>query len=398
MKKVILFLLLFIFNLINVFANNQFVLNGKVESAGSINAILSYWLLVHNKWLQVEYTSEIKHGQFQFKGELKEPIEAQLKIGEINITLYIEPAKMELYIPKTKPDEFILKGSKIQEDADQFTQNIKDLENVAIKIHEQGVKNDKKMEITPETDSNYKKLSEENRLISGQRDSILSLKYQKEIKLIKANPNSYYSVLTHTIEIVVSQGYLSVDSARILFNSLAEKVRLCSAGLQTNTYIKKKEATSIGKMAPDFLTPDTIGKIIKLSEFCGTNYVLLDFWASWCSPCIKGFSHLKNLYSIYHDKGLEIIGISTDRSRKDWLSALKKHDISHWHQVSSVQDLEKTSLGYINPEDISEKYPTDRIPKYILIDKTGKIIGKWDGYSEENEKEMDKLFEKIFGE
>jgi len=51
----------------------------------------------------------------------------------------------------------------------------------------------------------------------------------------------------------------------------------------------------------------------------------------------------------------------------------------------------------VNEEDIDEKYPTDGIPKYILIDKAGKIIGKWDGYSEDNEKEQDKLLEGIFG-
>jgi len=159
-----------------------------------------------------------------------------------------------------------------------------------------------------------------------------------------------------------------------------------------------KENVVVGKMAPDFNTPDMNGKLVKLSDYRVIHYVLLDFWASWCVYCVKGLPHMNELYNKYHNKGLELIGVSCDWSKADWLTAVDKHQIGAWPQVSIVQSLEKAAQGYLFDEDIQCKYPTDGIPKYILIDKTGKIIAKWEGYSEENEKNQDKVLKEVFGE
>jgi peroxiredoxin len=259
---------------------------------------------------------------------------------------------------------------------------------------------DEQLKNIPESNPDYKKLVEERKVISTQVDSIYALVVKKRIAYIKSHPTSFQSVVDKSIVFLIRLQLVTGDSARVLFNNLAEKVRLSTSGTETDLYIKTKENKNIliGKVAPDFNTPDVKGKLIRLSDFRGKSYVLLDFWASWCVPCIKGIPHLKALYTKYKDKGFEIIGITKDESKEDWLSAIKKQDISNWYQVSSVQDLAKASQGYIDHENINEKYPTGLIPQYILIDKTGKIIGKWEGFSEENEKDQNKLFKEIFGE
>lgn len=400
MKKQILFIVLALFVANSIAVADQFTLIGRVDSVISGSALLSYRILTGNQFKKMEYTSEIKQGHFQFKGELNEPINADLKIGKIRITLYIEPAKMELYIPKTRPDKFILKGSSIQEEEELFLQDSKDLYDEGARIFQHISEVDQQIKITSETDPNYIKLVKESKLTSSQSDSIFALVYKKRIAYIKSHPNSFQPVVDRSFVMLLKLQVITGDSARILFNNMAEKVRLSTAGKETDIYIKSKENKDIvvGKVAPDFNTPDINGKIIKLSDFRGKSYVLLDFWASWCIPCIKGIPHMKSLYTKYHDKGFEIISISKDESKQDWLSALKKHDISHWYQVSSVRDLDRASQGYIDTENISDKYPTSSIPRYILIDKAGKIIAKWDGYSEENEKGMNILFKNIFSD
>ena len=80
--------------------------------------------------------------------------------------------------------------------------------------------------------------------------------------------------------------------------------------------ILKKNNTSLGKMAPDFTAIDFEGKPLTLSSFRGKNFVLLDFWASWCGPCRSQYPHLKVLYQKYHPKELEVIGISARDTKK----------------------------------------------------------------------------------
>ena len=138
---------------------------------------------------------------------------------------------------------------------------------------------------------------------------------------------------------------------------------------------------------------------MKLSGFRGKSYVMLDFWANWCGPCLKSVPHLKQLFAKYHDKGLEFICVSVDYKKDKWLSAIEKYDLSSWLHILSVQNLEQSLQYAENKDDIREKYPLGNgVPQYILIDKTGKIIGKWSCYSEQNELEQDKMLADIFGE
>ncbi|MEM9679462.1 MAG: TlpA disulfide reductase family protein [Bacteroidota bacterium] len=106
------------------------------------------------------------------------------------------------------------------------------------------------------------------------------------------------------------------------------------------------------------------GNDIKLSEVVNTNkYVLLDFWASWCKPCIAEFPFMKVVHSKYKSKGFEIYGISIDENKDRWLKVIKEEQIP-WIDV------------LMNPEDSYKKdYDVQSIPANFLIEtKTGKVI------------------------
>jgi thiol-disulfide isomerase/thioredoxin len=113
----------------------------------------------------------------------------------------------------------------------------------------------------------------------------------------------------------------------------------------------------------EFKTPQ--GEARKLSDYVGkSDYVIIDFWASWCGPCIAEMPFLKKAYEKYKDKGLEIIGISLDNSKPAWEKALKKID-APWIHLSDLQGS--------NPKLI-EAYHFQSIPHTLILDKTGKII------------------------
>jgi len=395
MKK--LFFLSFLFCTLNVFSvSNRFTINGKIEGVSSGTAELSFYELSNNKFENIKYTSFVHQGIFLFKGNLKEPVRAELEIGVTRITFYLEPQSMDLYISKNLPNKFKLNGSKTQNESDKFEMSIQNFNIPLTEMKNQFQEIFHQLDTIQQDNKNYKTLVVQKEIIFAKRDSILKLRTAKEINFIRSNRNSYYPALSNIIVVLVSQGYLSVDSATVLFNHLSEKIRNSVSGKQTYNYLKIRNDVVIGKMAPNFVVPDMNGELVNLSDYQGKKYVLLDFWASWCIPCLKGLPHMKELFEKYNDKGLQIIGVSCDQKRNDWLASISKNKISIWPQVLTVQSLEKVSQGYVSEEDIQQKYPTDGVPKYILIDKTGKIIGKWVGYSVEDEKDQDILLKKIF--
>lgn len=120
-----------------------------------------------------------------------------------------------------------------------------------------------------------------------------------------------------------------------------------------------------GTMAPNFSQRDTAGKKIELSQFQG-KYVLIDFWASWCVPCRKENPELRKAYELYHNKGLEIISVSLDDKRSNWVDAINA-DKLNWNHVSDLK-------GWNN--EISKNYRIGSVPSNFLIDPSGKIVAK----------------------
>ena len=111
--------------------------------------------------------------------------------------------------------------------------------------------------------------------------------------------------------------------------------------------------------------PDTTGTIHRLSEYVGKgNYVLLDFWASWCGPCMGSMPMMKEIHNTYSHQGLKIIGISYDSERDKWLSAIKRVELP-WLQLSDLKGRETVA---------SDIYGVIAIPEIVLIDPDGKII------------------------
>jgi thiol-disulfide isomerase/thioredoxin len=163
--------------------------------------------------------------------------------------------------------------------------------------------------------------------------------------------------------------YLKVDSS--LFSnypnyepviSLHEQVKELSASMNNET--PADASTPAGAVAPEIVLPTPAGDTVKLSSTRGS-VVLLDFWASWCSPCRKENPNLVNVYNIYHKKGFEIYQVSLDKTKEAWMQGIKDDHLEKWIHVSDVK--------YWN-SIVVPLYKVESIPYNFLLDKEGRII------------------------
>jgi len=140
-------------------------------------------------------------------------------------------------------------------------------------------------------------------------------------------------------------------------------------GIDT-TGTQNQPPPELGKAAPEFVLPAIDGKDLRLSKFRG-KVVYLDFWASWCEPCLRALPDVKALWSDYRDQDFIIIGVSLDYTQTAWRNFVNANGLD-WKQT--YDDL-RSSGGAVSV------YRVRSIPQTFLIDKDGVLIGEGLGKS-----------------
>lgn len=207
------------------------------------------------------------------------------------------------------------------------------------------------------------------KLYNEKRQEIINEKNEFDRSFISNNNNSFYSllVLNNLLDLKV----VEISDAIEIYEGFPNELQNTSVGLKLKKRINAIIATKVGALAPDFTATNPEGEEITLSKIKG-KVTIIDFWAAWCGPCRKENPNLVKVYNKYHEKGLEIIGVSLDgssrqkNSRNDWLNAIEKDGLG-WYQVSN--------LNYFNGP-VAKKYNIRAIPAMFILDSEGKIIAK----------------------
>jgi peroxiredoxin len=350
--------------------------NNSVRISGTIinPAVDSYIYLDELKGNGLNPVDSIKvtsDGSFRFKKEVTQPSFYLLKSNNNNfLTMLLEPGeKITLKVQKDSLNEPVsITGSKGTELMAEYNKNLQSTIKKMTGLHNIYEQNSDKPDLP--------------KLIESL-DSLANI-YLNEIntytkKYIDDNLTSLVSLVALYQQVAPSvyimnpakdmKYFLKVDSSMFSLYpnyepvvSLHEQVKEIAAKVNGDSVATPASAT--GAVAPDISLPSPEGDTIKLSSTRGS-IVLLDFWASWCTPCRKENPNLVTVYNMYHKKGFQIYQVSLDKTRDAWLKGIQDDHLDKWIHVSDVQ--------YWN-SIVVPLYKIESIPANFLLDKEGHVI------------------------
>lgn len=309
-------------------STNKFTINGTIK--GDVPA---YLLLEYGK---VKDCVLVKNNKFSATGFVKNPTQAYLTISPtssmIDDWFYIENEEItiELTVEKKTMNNFEINFIKID--------TLRGTNTALIKVDFEKFKN-----------------------LNSNKPNWNALLLDKLIKLADEYPTHNYIgfLLIKNIE----NKNLNKQQVELLFKKIDSKA-FSNRQLETiNNIIKPESSVGIGKNISDFELPNSENNKISTKNFRGKVF-LIDFWASWCTPCRKFNPELLKVYEEYNSKGFEILGVSLDTDIEKWKKAVKQDKLI-WENVIDTEAFNG---------EIAAKYHVTAIPINYLINQEGEVI------------------------
>ena len=375
---------------------DKLVLEGVIHGAQTGESLmLVYPQQKDGVWYERTLTTQVVDEKFIFEGELSDLTYATLVFDNMDeVGLFVETGRMVCEMERERPYDFTLQGLNVASEFEAYRRRMGD---IAKNMYEAN----RNLQ-----DANIK-WNEALQRGSSEADSLGQVFYNcvNAFRDVKAQElEGMYGFMSEHLDYVIAPYMLyhlvfneriTSDEALLLFDSLPHGSRISALGQLAQRRIELSalnEGGFEGDKAFDFERKGIDGQRVRMSEYVPKDgYLLLDFWASWCAPCIEEMPNVRRLYDEYSARGLRVIGVSSDDDAVAWRRSIEQHGLARYPQVLS-RELLTEELYFDEEADIASRYEVTSIPCFILLNDKCEIVARWQNFDEQTLKFIEGLF------
>ena len=366
---------------------DTFILKGEISGADEGEHItLLYPILEDGVWYERELSTTVTEGEFLFEGELREMTFAHLVFDNMDeVLLFIEPRRMKINLERDRAYDFSLQGLAIENEFETFRRWMGEIPRSLFEESRKVVEaNEKWIEAAQKSDSTADSLMREFYDMVSDFHKVRDVELERCRGFLEKHLD--YAIAPYWLYYLTFCEVLSVEEAMAIYDRMPSQGRDSGLGLLAKQRIELS-ASDVGgyegERASDFERVAVDGTRVRMSDYLSQDgYLLLDFWASWCVPCIEQMPNVRRLCEEYSERGLRIIGISSDDDVMAWRRAIEKYGLTAYPQVLNEEQSE-VRLFFDELENVCDRYEVESIPCFVLIDDAGKIVARWQHFDEE---------------
>lgn len=328
----------------------KFRITGTIDGAGNETVILQKRI---PGGYEVIDSASLENGAFTIEGAVDYPqmVNLALKGKRGGLNFYIENSDITVHAHADSLYTGSVSGSATQAEYDAYKAMFDESNAEMMKIYDRY--RAAKMEGNEEVASASEK---ELEALDNKQNEL-----RKEF--IANNPSSFVAPA------VISElaYYLEAGELEDLLGKLDTTLNKVQTVVTLKERLVQLKAVAMGEKAPDFTLNDVDGNPVSLYSRLGgdTKLLLLDFWAAWCGPCRQENPNVVKVWKEYNKKGFDVFGVSLDRTKEDWVKAIKDDNLT-WTHVSDLKFWDCAP---------AKMYAVSAIPANFLIDANGIIVG-----------------------
>lgn len=324
----------------------------QTEFTGVTDSVEIFLQIIEDDDYKTIDSAFLSDAKVRFEGTLESPQMVFLKVGDTRkmVNFFGENSNISIEVNIDSLEAAEVTGSAVHDDFMNFKAQMAPIDARSESLNEAY----REASMNGDKEKINEIIAESERIHSDQMDMIY--------RFLDGKNNSFIAPFIIRRYLVYELEYESLDS---LLNKLSPSIHASQDYIFLSERAETLKKVAVGQPAVDFALNDPDGNPIAISSFRG-KYLLIDFWASWCRPCRVENPNVVKLYEDFNDKGFEIIGVSFDRDRDQWLAAIVDDGLT-WPQISDLQYWDCAA---------GKLYAVSSIPATVLLDREGIIVAK----------------------